>query len=98
MEWFWFILVYFIVTLITLYCLFFHPRVTWDALAVKSVDRIDNPTDMIRGMENPGISCEGTKTIDETKTHTEAASKTSLNKARWTAHQVRVFQTIETSS
>ncbi|PFX18411.1 Dual specificity protein kinase shkA [Stylophora pistillata] len=58
---------------------------------VKSVDRIDNTTDMIRGMEDPGISCEGTKTIDETKTHTEAASKTSLNKARWTAHQVTEF-------
>lgn len=57
-------------------------------MAVNIVDKVDNNTkDEIRGMEAPDISCKGLKTLDETITCAEAASKTSLNKARWKADQ-----------
>ena len=60
-------------------------------MAINIVDKVDNNIkDEIRGMESPDISCKGLKTLDETITCVEAASKTSLNKARWKADQLSV--------
>ena len=97
MEWLWLILLYLSLILIPLFCFYRYficntlTRVNEDALAVNIVDKVDkNTKDEIRGMEAPDISCKGLKTLDETITCAEAASKTSLNKARWKADQVSV--------
>ena len=99
MEWLWFVLRYLSLILIPLFCLCYYwycicntlTRVNGDALAVNVVDKIDNSTkDEIRGIKAPGISCKGFKTLDETKTGVEAASKTSINNTRRKADQVSV--------
>ena len=94
MEWLWHILLDLCLILITLF--YFNryficntlTRVNGDALAVNIVDKIDNSTkDEIRGIKAPG---KGLKTLDETKTGVEAASKTSINSTRRKADQVSV--------
>ena len=95
MEWLWFVLLYLSFILITLFFWYFIgntlTRVNGDALAVNVVDKIDNSTkDEIRGIKAPGDSCKGLKTLDETKTGVEAASKTSINNTRRKADQVSV--------
>ena len=95
MEWLWFVLLYLSPILITLFFCYLIgntlTRVNGDALAVNVVDKIDNSTkDEIRGKKAPGILCKGLKTLDETKTGVEAASKTSINNTRRKADQVSV--------
>ena len=97
MEWLWHILLDLSLILITLFCFYRYficntlTRVNGDALAVNIVDKIDNSTkDEIRGINAPGIPCKGLKTLDETKTGVEAASKTSINNTRRKADQVSV--------
>ena len=99
MEWLWFVLLYLSLILIPLFCSLCYwyficntlTRVNGDALAVNVVDKIDNSTkDEIRGKKAPGISYKGLKTLDETKTGVEAASKTSINNTRRKADQVSV--------
>ena len=90
MEWLWFVLPYLSLILITLFFWYLigNTRVNGDALAVNIVDKIDNSTkDEIRGIKAPG---KGLKTLDETKTGVEAASKTSINSTRRKADQVSV--------
>ena len=94
MEWLWHILLDLSLILITLFYFYRYficntlTRVNGDALAVNIVDKIDNSTkDEIRGIKAPG---KGLKTLDETKTGVEAASKTSINSTRRKADQVSV--------
>ena len=94
MEWLWHILLDLCLILITLFYFYRYficntlTRVNGDALAVNIVDKIDNSTkDEIRGIKAPG---KGLKTLDETKTGVEAASKTSINSTRRKADQVSV--------
>ena len=95
MEWLWFVLPYLSLILITSFFWYLIAntlaRVNGDATAVNVVDKIDNSTkDEIRGIKAPGASCKGLKTLDETKTGVEAASKTSINNTRRKADQVSV--------
>ena len=94
MEWLWHILLDLCLILITLFYFYRYficntlTRVNGDALAVNIVDKIDNSIkDEIRGIKAPG---KGLKTLDETKTGVEAASKTSINSTRRKADQVSV--------
>ena len=95
MEWLWFVLLYLSLILITSFFWYLIAntltRVNGDATAVNVVDKIDNSTkDEIRGIKAPCASCKGLKTLDETKTGVEAASKTSINNTRRKADQVSV--------
>ena len=95
MEWLWFVLPYLSLILITLFFWYLIgntlTRVNGDALAINVVDKIDNSTkDEIRGIKATGVSSKGLKTLDETKTGVEAASKTSINNTRRKADQVSV--------
>ena len=93
MEWLWFVLPYLSLILITLFFWYLigNTRVNGGALAINVVDKIDNSTkDEIRGIKATGVSSKGLKTLDETKTGVEAASKTSINSTRRKADQVSV--------
>ena len=91
MEWLWHILLDLCLILITLFYFYRYficntlTRVNGDALAVNIVD--NSTKDEIRGIKAPG---KGLKTLDETKTGVEAASKTSINNTRRKADQVSV--------
>ena len=91
MEWLWHILLDLCLILITLFYFYRYficntlTRVNGDALAVNIVD--NSTKDEIRGIKAPG---KGLKTLDETKTGVEAASKTSINSTRRKADQVSV--------
>ena len=93
MEWLWLILLYLSLILTTLFYFWYNgyficntlTRVNGDALAVNIVD--NSTKDEIRGIKAPG---KGLKTLDETKTGVEAASKTSINSTRRKADQVSV--------
>ena len=58
----------------------------------KTIEEIDDLSDMFRAMAALGISCKGLQTLDQMKTRVREELNQSVNKPSWTAGQVRNFQ------
>ena len=58
----------------------------------KTIEEIDDFSDMLEAMTALGISCKGLKTLDEMKARVRTELKQSENKPSWTAGQVRNFR------
>ena len=58
----------------------------------KTIEEIDDLSDMFQAMTALGISCKGLQTLDEMKTRVRTELKQSVNKPSWTAGQVRNFR------
>lgn len=57
----------------------------------KTIEEIDDLSDMIPVMAALGISCKGLKTLDEMKTRVKKELNQSVEKPGWTAGQVRTL-------
>ncbi len=57
----------------------------------KTIDEIDDLSEMFQAMAALGISCKGLQTLDQMKDRVRTELNQSLNKPNWTAGQVRQF-------
>ncbi len=57
----------------------------------KTIEEIDDLSEMFQAMEALGISCKGLQTMDQMKDRVKTELNQSLNKPSWTAGQVRQF-------
>ena len=58
----------------------------------KTIEEIDDISDMLQAMAALGISCKGLKTLDEMKSRVKTELNQSVVKPCWTADQVRTLQ------
>jgi len=58
----------------------------------KTIEEIDDVSDMFQAMAALGISCRGLQTLDEMKSRVKAELNQSVQKPCWTAGQVRTLQ------
>jgi len=57
----------------------------------KTIEEIDDVSDMFHAMAALGISCKGLQTLDEMKTRVKTELNQSVEKPCWTAGQVRTL-------
>jgi len=58
----------------------------------KTIEEIDDLSEMLDAMKAFGISCSGLKTLDEMKAKVKEELDASVDKPCWTAGQVRILQ------
>ena len=58
----------------------------------KTIQEIDDVSEMLPAMAALGISCKGLKTLDEMKAKVKEELKASNDKPSWMAGQVRIHQ------
>ena len=58
----------------------------------KTIEEIDDLSDMFQAMAALGISCKGLQTLDQMKTRVKAELNQSVEKPSWMAGQVRTLQ------
>ena len=63
-----------------------------DSDRTKSIEEIDDLSEMLQAMDALGISCKGLKTLDEMKAKVKEELNASADKPSWTAGQVRIHQ------
>ena len=56
----------------------------------KTIDEIDDISEMVQAMDALGIPFKGLKTLDDMKDRVRTELKQSLDKPSWTAGQVRL--------
>ena len=57
----------------------------------KTIEEIDDLSDMFQAMAALGISCRGLQSLDEMKSRVKTALNQSVEKPCWSAGQVRTF-------
>lgn len=57
----------------------------------KTIDEIDDISDMFQAMAALGISCKGLQTLEQMKTRVRDEMNQSVSKPSWTAGQVSVL-------
>ena len=58
----------------------------------KTIQEIDDLSEMLPAMAALGISCKGLKTVDEMKAKVKEELNATVDKPSWTAGQVRIHQ------
>ena len=58
----------------------------------KTIQEIDDLSEMLPAMAALGISCKGLKTVDEMKAKVKEELTATVDKSSWTAGQVRIHQ------
>ena len=56
----------------------------------KTIEEIDDLSDMFQAMAALGIPCKGLQTLDQMKDRVRTELNQSLNRPSWTAGQVRL--------
>ena len=62
------------------------------ASKTKTVEEIDDISEMFQTMAALGISCKGLKTLDQMKAKVKKELNAAVDKLSWTAGQVRILQ------
>ena len=58
----------------------------------KTIEEIDDLSEMFQTMTALGISCKGLKTLDQMKAKVKEKLNASVGEPSWTAGQVRILQ------